>query len=91
MKEELIRVLNAKLDDINANIDSLSELNKKIDEEQEKLAYVKGILGLFKTEEGYNILNFVKLSREDFDKIVQVVLKDDTIFNSLTFYYRKET
>lgn len=82
MKEELIRVLNVKLDDTNANIDSLNELNKKIDEENEKLAYVKKVLGLFKTEEGYNILNFVKLNHDDFDKIVKVVLKDDTIFNT---------
>ena len=34
MKEELIRVLNAKLDNVKVNIDSLKEINGKIDGEQ---------------------------------------------------------
>ena len=39
MKEELLRVLNVKLDDINSDINSLVELNKKIEDEENKLIH----------------------------------------------------
>ena len=88
MKEELIRVLKAKLDDTNANINSLVELNEKIDAEKEKLDYAKKILGLFKSDDGYNILNFVKLERNDFDKVLKIIANDDEkIFESESCNY----
>lgn len=88
MKEELLRVLNNKLDDINANIESLVELNNKIDQEENKLSYVKKILSIFKTEDNYQILNFAKLSKEDFNKVLDE-LGDDTktIFSTTSCNY----
>ncbi len=71
MKEELIKVLNAKLDNVKANIESLMKINGKIDDENEKLSYINGILDIFKEENNYNILNFTKLSKEDFDNLVE--------------------
>jgi len=73
MREELIRVLNNKLNDINKNIDSLVELNKKIDAENEKLSYATRILNGFKDGEEYNIMNFARLSKDDFNKVVSIV------------------
>ena len=73
MKEELIRVLNIKLDDLNSDIDSLVEINKKIDSENESLSYVSSILDLFKDNDEKNILNFSKLSREDFEKALEII------------------
>ena len=83
MKEELIRILNAKLNDINKNINSLMEINGKIDAENEKLSYATRILNGFKDGETYNILNFVKLSKEDFEKVLDVVDNDvEKIFST---------
>ena len=73
MKEELIRVLNTKLGDIDSNIDALVELNGKIDKEKEDLAYTNRILDLFKENEKYSVLNFTKLDRENFDKVLEIV------------------
>lgn len=76
MKEELIRVLNAKLDDINVNIESLVELNKKIENEKNELSYTNNILNLFKEDNKYNVFNFTKLSKEDFDRVTSLVGED---------------
>ena len=70
MKEELIRVLNNKLNDLNSDIDSLVEINNKIDKENDNLSYVSSILDLFGDN---NILNFSKVSREDFDKVIDII------------------
>ena len=77
MKEELIRVLKNKLNDTVANIDSLNELNSKIDVEKENLSYAQKILELFKEEGNYNVLNFVELDKEEFNKTISI-LGDDT-------------
>ena len=83
MREELIRVLNAKLDDINNNIDSLVELNNKIDGENDKLTYTKKILDIFKNGEDYDILKFVELKKDDFEKVLAIVENDaEKIFNT---------
>ena len=83
MKEELIRVLKAKLDDINNNITSLVELNNKIDGEKDKLAYVKSILDGFKDGEDYDILKFVDLKKDDFNKVLGIVENDaEKIFST---------
>lgn len=73
MKEELIRVLNSKLDDLNSDIDSLVEINNKINDENNNLSYVSGILDLFKNNDENNILNFSKLNREDFDNVLDII------------------
>ena len=73
MKEELIRVLNNKLNDINSDINSLVEINKKIAEENENLSYVSNILDLFKDNDENNILNFSKLDKDDFDRVVDII------------------
>lgn len=83
MKEELIRVLNAKLNDISKNINSLMEINGKIDAENEKLSYATRILNGFKDGDTYNILNFAKLNKTDFEKVLKIVDNDvEKIFNS---------
>ena len=88
MKEELIRVLNAKLNDINKNINSLMEINNKIDVENEKLSYATRILNGFKDGETYNILNFIKLSKEDFKKVLEIIDNDvEKIFQGFRFRF----
>ena len=88
MKEELIRVLNAKLNDINKNINSLMEINGKIDAENEKLSYATRILNGFKDGETYNILNFIKLSKEDFKKVLEIIDNDvEKIFSTNSCNY----
>lgn len=83
MKEELIRVLNNKLNDINSDIDSLIEINKKIDNENENLSYVSSILDLFKDNNENNILNFSKLEKDDFDRVVDIIGENaKEIFNT---------
>lgn len=73
MKEELIRVLKNKLSDINSDINSLVEINGKINAENESLSYVSKILDLFKDNDDNNVLNFSKITKEDFDKILDIV------------------
>lgn len=83
MKEELIKILNAKLANINKNIASLIEINQKIDAENDKLSYATKILSGFKEDNSYNVLNFVKIGKEDFDKIIDIVDDDvKKIFNT---------
>ena len=73
MKEELIRVLNNKLNDINSDIDSLVEINSKIESENENLSYVSGVLDLFRDGETNNILYFSRLNREEFEKVLDII------------------
>ena len=83
MKEELLRVLNTKLNDINANIDSLVELNDKIDNEEKKVSYVRGILAIFKDDSDYNILKFANLNKDDFHRVLDELGEDASkVFNS---------
>lgn len=82
MKEELIRVLNYKLNDINADIEALENLNNKIEEEREKSTFVEEILNIFKEGEGNNLLNFVKISKDDFDRVLDIAGEETrTIFS----------
>ena len=73
MKEELIRVLNYKLNDINSDINALIDLNGKIDEESEKFDYVSRILDLFKVNDKTDIMQFSKISKEDFERLLTMV------------------
>ena len=72
MKEELIRVLNNKLDNINSDIDSLNDLNNKIDEENERLDFVSRILDLFNENGNNDPMNFDKVSKEDFERAIEM-------------------
>jgi len=72
MKEELIRVLNSKLDSINSDIDALKELNKKEEEENEKLDFVNGIINVFDENGEKNPLNFDKIDKEDFGRAIDI-------------------
>ena len=88
MKDELKRVLNNKLGDINNDIESLNSLNIKIEEEREKSSFITGILDLFKGGSGNNLLNFAEISKEDFDRVVDILGEEvrDT-FNSESCNY----
>lgn len=88
MKEELIKVLNNKLDDINGDIDSLVELNEKILKEENDLSYIVGILDLFKENNEDNIMNFTKLARTDFNKVLDILGGDiKEVFSSPSCNY----
>lgn len=83
MKDELLRVLNNKLDDITKDINSLEELNGKIEKENEELVYVRRILKQFSENEEYDVLNFVKLSKTDFEHVLDITNNDSrNIFNT---------
>lgn len=83
MREELIRVLDVKLQDIEKNITSLTELNDKITNENEKLTYASKILELFKDGDDYNVLNFAKLSKDDFNKVLEIASNNaDKVFST---------
>ena len=79
MKEELLRVLNYKLNDIVSDINSLIELNNKIEEEKEKSSFVAKILDLFKENGSDNIMNFVKIEKDDFNRVLD--LSEDDVKN----------
>ena len=88
MKEELLRVLNKKLDDIKEKIASLIELNKKIDEENEKNSFVEGIIGLFKEDKENNLMSFVKIEKDDFARVLDVTGEDvKKVFDSESCNY----
>ena len=76
MKEELLRILSVKLDDININIDSLTELNKKISKADSNLAYIKEMLNRFKDDDKNNVLNLTRFSSDEFDNILSLVSND---------------
>ena len=88
MKEELIKVLNNKLNDIDGDIDSLIELNEKILKEEELLSYISKILDLFKEDNKDNIMNFSKLAKSDFNRIIDMLDGDvKDIFSSPSCNY----
>ncbi len=83
MKEELIRVLNSKLDSINSDIDSLKELNKKEEEENEKLDFVNSIINVFNEDGQKNPMNFDKIDKEDFSRALDIAGDEvKNLFNS---------
>ena len=88
MKEELIRVLNNKLDDINKDIDSLVELNNKIANEEENLSFIKRILDLFEEDSEKSVNNFVKIDKTDFNNVLDILDNDvREAFNSNSCNY----
>lgn len=83
MKEELIRVLNNKLTSINSDIEALKELNKKEEEENEKLDFINGIINLFNENGEKNPMNFDKIDKEDFQRVLDIAGDEvKKLFNS---------
>ncbi len=83
MKEELLRVLNNKLNSINSDLSSLKDINEKIDEITEELSFVDGIINVFIENSGNNPLNFDKIVREDFDRSLDIAGDEvKNLFNS---------
>lgn len=79
MRDELLKVLEIKLKYLNDNIEALNRMNNNLDVENEHLNYIREVLNLFEDEENkYNINNFYKLDRDNFNKIMQE-LDDDVI------------
>ena len=71
MRDELLKVLEIKLKYLNDNIDALNRMNANLEVENEHLDYIREILGLFENnEEKYDIANFYKLDRDNFNKIM---------------------
>ena len=87
MREELIRVLNYKLNDIISDTNALIELNTKIEEEKEKCEFVSTILDLFKENGTDNVMNFVKINKDDFDRVLDLIEEARNIFNSNSCNY----
>ena len=88
MRDELLRILNVKLDDIKNDIGSLNELNAKIADSEDLLDYTIRTLEGFKENESYNILKFVCLSKNDFEKVLSIVSNNaEKIFNSPSCNY----
>lgn len=74
MKEELLKVLNSRLENINNNISALNNINDMLDFEDANLKYVERVLNIFRTsDEQYEINNFDELSKEDFDRVMDLV------------------
>ena len=79
MRDELLKVLEIKLKYLNDNIEALNRMNNNLDVENEHLNYIREVLNLFEDEGNkYNINNFYKLDRDNFNKIIQE-LDDDVI------------
>ena len=77
MNEELLKVLNVKLESVNNNIDALNNINGMLDREYENLDYVEKILGIFDDGRNqYDIIKFSGLKREDFDKVMTLMPSD---------------
>lgn len=83
MREELIKILNSRLENINHSIEELKKLNKKIDDTNEKINYMKSNIAIFKSDnDEYNINNFTKLDRDNFDKILLEI--DSSVLKSFS-------
>ncbi len=77
MREELLKLLKIKLDDIKINIESLNDLNGKITKAENDLAYAKGMVEKFSDgSDAYNVLNFNKFSKDEFENVLSIVRSD---------------
>ena len=88
MRERLLQILNNKLDDIKQNISSLEELNTKIANENKELDYIEKVLESFGKDEDFDVLSFIKLTKENFDRILGIVNDDvRTLFDAESCNY----
>ena len=70
MQDRLIKILTVKIEAINKNIDNLSYLNGELLKNNNDLDYINDKISIFKTKD---ILNFDKIEKEDFEKILLMV------------------
>lgn len=85
MKDKIIKILKIKIDAINRNIDNLNYLNGELDKNNEDLNYIKDKINLFQDNE---ILDFDKIEKNDFEKLLSMLDEDITvIFNSTACNY----
>lgn len=86
MQDRLIKILTVKIEAINKNIDNLNYLNGELLKNNNDLDYINDKISIFKTKD---ILNFDKIEKEDFEKILLMVdpsIKD--IFADKTCNYQ---
>lgn len=85
MQDKLKKILEIKIDAINKNIDNLNYLNGELEKNNESLDYIKDKISLF---ENNDVLNFDKISKDDFEKILLMIEHDvSDIFRSNTCSY----
>ena len=85
MQDKLEKLLRIKIDAIKKNIDNLNYLNGELDKNNEDLKYIKEMISLFKNNE---LLNFDKVSQEDFERILLMIDPSITdIFKNKTCSY----
>ena len=70
MQDRLIKILTVKIEAINKNIDNLNYLNGELLKNNKDLDYINDKISIFKTKD---ILNFDKIEKEDFEKILLMV------------------
>ncbi|MGN1352649.1 MAG: hypothetical protein ACI4WF_01130 [Bacilli bacterium] len=70
MQDRLIKILTVKIEAINKNIDNLNYLNGELLKNNNDLDYINDKISIFKTKD---ILNFDKIEKEDFEKILLMV------------------
>ena len=70
MQDRLIKILTVKIEAINKNIDNLNYLNGELLKNNNDLNYINDKISIFKTKD---ILNFDKIEKEDFEKILLMV------------------
>ena len=70
MQDRLIKILTVKIEAINKNIDNLNYLNGELLKNKNDLDYINDKISIFKTKD---ILNFDKIEKEDFEKILLMV------------------
>ena len=70
MQDKLFKILKIKIEAINRNIDNLNYLNGELEKNNDNLEYMEGMISLFKDND---VLNFDKINKEDFEKILLMV------------------
>ena len=70
MQDRLIKILTVKIEAINKNIDNLNYLNGELLKNNNDLDYINDKISIFKSKD---ILNFDKIEKEDFEKILLMV------------------
>ena len=70
MQDRLIKILTVKIEAINKNIDNLNYLNGELLKNNNDLDYINDKISIFRTKD---ILNFDKIEKEDFEKILLMV------------------
>ena len=89
MKEFLLKILGNKLDNINENIDELTNINNKIQEGKEKLEYTQNVVNTFKDDNGNNnIYNLTKIEKDEFNNILSCLDSNiNDLFNTSSCNY----